>query len=112
VVWRSLSVDLVPAGLGPTRAGVNPGEVFPESPVQPVSSPIEVLVNGKSGEVLYAGGYPNTVDNYQVNFRLPADTTPGMATIQLSAAWTVGREVKIPVQWWRLAEAIGQADHQ
>jgi hypothetical protein len=91
-------LTLFASGLGPTRPGVDPGQVFTASPVQIASSPIDVLVNGKAGDVLYAGGYPNTVDSYQVNFRLPGDTAPGMAAIQLSAAWIAGTEVKIPVQ--------------
>ena len=57
-----------------------------------------MLVNGKAGEVLYAGGYPNTMDNFQVNFRMPGDVATGLASVQLSAAWVVGAEVKIPVQ--------------
>ncbi len=91
-------LTLYASGLGPTRPGVEPGQVFTASPAQVVSSPIDVLVNGKAGEVLYAGGYPNTVDSYQVNFRIPGDTAPGMAAIQLNAAWIAGAEVRIPVQ--------------
>ncbi|HEV3201931.1 MAG TPA: hypothetical protein VGZ73_28735 [Bryobacteraceae bacterium] len=91
-------LTLFAARLGPTRPGVDPGQVFTASPVQVVNSPIDVLVNGKAGDVLYAGGYPNSVDNYQVNFRIPGDTAPGMAAIQLSAAWIAGTEVRIPVQ--------------
>jgi hypothetical protein len=91
-------LTLFASGLGPTRPGVDPGQVFTASPVQVASSPIDVLVNGKAGEVLYAGGYPNTVDSYQVNFRIPGDTAPGTTAIQLSAAWIVGAEVRIPVQ--------------
>jgi hypothetical protein len=91
-------LTLFASGLGPTRPGVDPGQVFTASPVQVASSPIDVLVNGKAGEVLYAGGYPNTVDSYQVNFRMPADTAPGIAAIQLSAAWIAGTDAKIPVQ--------------
>jgi hypothetical protein len=91
-------LTLFASGLGPTRPGVDPGQVFTASPVQVASSPIDVLVNGKAGDVLYAGGYPNTVDSYQVNFRVPADTAPGLAAIQLSAAWITGAEIKIPIQ--------------
>jgi uncharacterized protein (TIGR03437 family) len=91
-------LTLLASGLGPTRPGVDPGQVFTASPAQIVSSPIDILVNGKPGDVLYAGGYPATVDNYQVNFRIPSDTTPGMTAIQLIAAWTSGAEVRIPVQ--------------
>jgi hypothetical protein len=91
-------LTLLASGLGPTRPGVDPGQVFTTSPLQVASSPISVLVNGKAGDALYAGGYPNTVDTYQVNFRIPDDTAPGMAAIQLSAAWIAGSEVRIPIQ--------------
>jgi len=70
------------------RAGIRPS----------LSSPIDVLINGKSSEVLYSGGYPNTMDNFQVNFRLPSDVISGLASVQISAAWVVGGEVKLPVQ--------------
>lgn len=91
-------LTLFASGLGPTLPGVEPGQAFTASPIQTVSSPIGVLVNGKAGEVLYSGGYPNTVDNYQVNFRMPDGVTSGFASVQLSAAWVVGAEVKISVQ--------------
>lgn len=91
-------LTLFASGLGPTRPGVDPGQVFTANPAQIASSPVDVLVNGKAGDVLYAGGYPNTVDNYQVNFRIPDNTTPGKAAIQLSAAWIAGTEVRIYVQ--------------
>jgi len=91
-------LTLLASGLGPTRPGVEPGQVFTASPAQVASSPIEVLVNGNAGDVLYAGGYPNTLNDYQVNFRIPTDTAPGMAAIQLRAAWIAGTEVRIPIQ--------------
>lgn len=91
-------LTLFASGLGPTLPGVEPGQAFTASPLQTVSSPIDVLVNGKAGEVLYSGGYPNTVDNYQVNFRMPDGVASGLASVQLSAAWVVGAEVKISVQ--------------
>jgi uncharacterized protein (TIGR03437 family) len=91
-------LTLLASGLGPTRPGVDPGQAFTVSPAQIVSAPIDVLVNGKAGEVLYSGGYPNTVDNYQVNFRMPDGVASGLATVQLSAAWVIGAEVRISVQ--------------
>jgi len=91
-------LTLFATGLGPTRPGVDPGQVFTASPAQLARLPIDVLVNGKASEVLYAGGYPNTVDGYQVNFRIPDDTVPGMTAIQLSAAWIAGTEARIPIQ--------------
>jgi hypothetical protein len=37
--------------------------------------------------VIAAVGYPGSVDEYPVNFRIPADAGHGMARLQLSAAW-------------------------
>ncbi len=91
-------LTLYALGLGPTRPGVDPGQAFTTSPSQVANSPIQVLVNGEAGDLLYAGGYPNTVNGYQVNFRIPTDTVPGMTAIQLTAAWVAGAQVTIPVQ--------------
>jgi hypothetical protein len=91
-------LTLIASGLGPTRPGVDPGQVFTANPAQIVSSPIDVLINGKNSEVLYSGGYPNTADTFQVNFRVPSDVLSGLASVQISAAWVVGGEVKLPVQ--------------
>jgi hypothetical protein len=85
-------------GLGPTILGVDPGQPFPGSPLQAVSSPVGVTVNGKPAEVLAAVGFPGTVDGYQVNFRVPSDASKGSATIQLSAAWISGPSVSMPIQ--------------
>jgi uncharacterized protein (TIGR03437 family) len=85
-------------GLGPTKPGVDPGKPFPPSPVAVVNSPVEVTVNGKSAEVLAAAGYPGAVDGYQVNFRVPSDTAPGTATIQVTTAWIAGPAVQIAIR--------------
>ena len=89
---------LFATGLGPTRTVLDPGQPFPSSPLAVVNSPIDVMVNGKSAEVLGAVGYPGAVDTYQVNFRLPSDIPRGAATIQISAAWIPGAPVSVPVQ--------------
>ena len=85
-------------GLGPTRPGVDPGEPFPADALQEVNSPVEVTVNGNPAEVINKIGWPKLVDIYRVDFRVPAETTPGAAAIQLSAAWIAGPSVSIPVQ--------------
>jgi uncharacterized protein (TIGR03437 family) len=59
---------------------------------------VEVRVDGMPAEVIGAVGYPGSLDGYQVNFRIPGDATPGLATIQLIAAWIPGAEVRIAVQ--------------
>jgi uncharacterized protein (TIGR03437 family) len=84
-------------GLGPAK-GVEIGQPFPASPPAPVIAPVDVTVNGISAFVLYAGGYPGAVDGYQVNFTLPSGVAPGMASLQLAAAWIPGAEVKLPIQ--------------
>jgi uncharacterized protein (TIGR03437 family) len=91
-------LSIFATGLGPTNPGVDPGQPSPASPLQGVSSPIAVTVNGKSGEVLAAVGFPGTVDGYQVNFRVPPDTTKGSASIYLTAAWIPGPSASFPVQ--------------
>ncbi|MDQ6759870.1 MAG: PEP-CTERM sorting domain-containing protein [Acidobacteriota bacterium] len=85
-------------GLGPTRPSVSPGQPFPSSPLLPVDSLVEVRVNGRSAIVFGAFGFPGAVDGYQVNFRLPPDTTKGTAAIELSAGGVAGMPVNIMVQ--------------
>jgi len=91
-------LSLFATGLGPTHTVLDPGQPFPSSPLAVVNSPVDVMVNGKSAEVLGAVGYPGAVDTYQVNFRLPSNIPRGAATIQISAAWIPGAPVSIPVQ--------------
>ena len=91
-------LSLFATGLGPTVPAVDPGQPFPSVPVAAVNSPIDLKVNGKSAEVLGAVGFPGSADGYQVNFRLPADTAKGAATIQVSAAWIAGTPVSIAVR--------------
>jgi uncharacterized protein (TIGR03437 family) len=91
-------LSLFATGLGPTRPGVGPGQPFTADPIQNVNSPLDVTVNGKPAEVLYAGGYPEAVDRYQVNFRVPAGTAAGLASVRLTSAWIAGPDVKIAIQ--------------
>jgi len=91
-------LTLFATGLGPTRPGVEPGQPFPAAPPQVANSPIDVTVNGSPADVLYAGGFPGSTDGYQVNFRLPSQLSPGLASLSVSAAWIAGPEVKIAVQ--------------
>jgi hypothetical protein len=91
-------LSLFVTGLGPTIPGVDPGQSFTAQPLQIANSPIDVTVNGAAAEVLYAGGYPGSVDSYQVNFRVPPGAPAGMASLQISAAWIAGPPVLLSVQ--------------
>lgn len=91
-------ISLFASGMGPTRPGVDPGQPFPASPLQPVNSPVGVTVNGKAAEVIYAGGYPGAIDRYQVNFRVPDDMAPGVATLRLTSGFIPGSDVTIPIR--------------
>lgn len=86
------------SGLGPTRPGVDPGQPFPANKVQEVNSPVELLVNGRTAEVVNKIGWPGLVDTYRVDFRMPGGSPAGTATVQLSAAWIMGVPAQIPVQ--------------
>lgn len=90
-------LSLFATGLGPTVPGVDPGQPFPATPPT-VNSPVQVMVNGVSAEVLGAVGLPGAVDGYQVNFRLPPETPRGLASVQVTAAWIAGTAVSITVQ--------------
>jgi len=87
-------LTLFASGLGPTRPAPEPGQPFAADPLPVVNSPVEMIVNGASGQVLYAGA----VDRYQVNFRVPAGISSGMASLHLSSAWIAGGNVTIPIQ--------------
>jgi uncharacterized protein (TIGR03437 family) len=90
-------LSLFATGLGPVRGGTM-GQPFPSNPPSAVNSPVQVVVNGSPAEVIGAVGYPGSMDEYQVNFRVPADTAKGTAAVQVSAAWINGTPVSITVQ--------------
>ena len=90
-------LSLFATGLGPVR-GIVTGQPFPSNPVAAVNSPVQVMVNGEPGQVTAAVGYPGALDGYQVNFRVPPDTTKGTASIQVTAAWVSSSPVNIAVQ--------------
>ena len=92
------SLILTITGLGPTRPGLTPGRPFPDTPTQEVNSPLEVTVNGKPADVMNKFGWPGTTDTYRVDIRVPDGTASGTATLQITAAFIAGREMKIPVQ--------------
>lgn len=88
----------VATGLGPTLPGKHPTALFPADILQEVASPVQVLVNGTPVNAFHQFGLPGTAGMYRVDFRIPEDSAPGMATIQLVVAWIPGAAIQIPVQ--------------
>lgn len=91
-------LTLYATGLGPTTPAIGVGQPFPSGTMSLANAPVQVLVNGKTSDVLYAGGYPGAVNSYQVNFRLPASLAPGNASLRLTTAWIPGQEITIAVK--------------
>jgi len=85
-------------GLGAVRGQPTLGDLFPTNPIVEVASPVEVKVNGREAEVVNKSGWPGTSDRYRVDFRIPEGIAPGMAAVQLTAAWIPGQAVDIPVR--------------
>jgi len=87
-------------GLGPTRPNLRPAGLlrFGSSPCEEVNSPVEVTVNGQEAEVLNKIGWPGETDIYRVDFRMPAGTSSGTASVQIAAAWIPGSAVAVPVR--------------
>lgn len=88
-------------GLGPTKPVVDAGKpfsAFKEGSLHVVTSPVEVAVNGQTAEVLNNFGWPETTGVYRVDFRIPQGIAAGLASLQVTAAWIPGSEVKIPVR--------------
>ncbi|HYR91797.1 MAG TPA: hypothetical protein VE422_47570 [Terriglobia bacterium] len=86
------------SGLGPTRPALETGQLFTTDPFSVVNSPLEIIVNGTSAEVLFASGLPGTADRYQVSFRMPDNISGPVASIHLISAWIAGSEFKIAAQ--------------
>jgi hypothetical protein len=63
--------------------------------VQPVNSPVDVIVGGHSAVVATAQGWPGLADTYQLVFTMPDVGASGNTTIQLVTAWVAGGTVKV-----------------
>lgn len=85
-------------GLGPTRPSLNPGTLFPQTPLAEINSPVEATLNGNPADVVNKVGWPGTPDAYRLDIRVPEGTAPGMAALKVTAAFIEGREVSIPIQ--------------
>ncbi len=66
---------------GPVEPALTAGTVSGDGrglgPLRRMASPAEVMINGRKGEVLFAGMSPGSVGLYQINFRAPYDEVEG-----------------------------------
>ena len=84
--------------LGATLPPVPDDEPFPRTPLLPVASAISVRVNGSPAEVTLQIGWPEMVDTYRLEFRVPQGTSPGRARVEITAGDAIGPAVSIPLQ--------------
>lgn len=84
------TLTVVASGLGPTSPSVSPGQAFPASPQLRVNAPVAVLVNGRPAQVSTVIGLPGAVNRYLLYFQVPAGTTRGLTSVQLTSAWLGG----------------------
>jgi hypothetical protein len=89
---------LATANLGPVRPNVEFGQPFPSDPPAVAISPVEVVMGGKDAEVVNQEGRPGSTNRFRLDFRVPEGVPPGMAQVQVRAAFINGTTVLVPVQ--------------
>lgn len=86
-------------GLGPVNQFVTAGNQAPSSPLAVTLSTVEVLIGGKSAQVLFSGLTPGFAGLYQVNAILPADSPTGNAVpLSLRVDGRLSNSVEIAVE--------------
>jgi hypothetical protein len=84
--------------LGPTAPPVPEGKPFPPGTLLPVSSPVEVRVDGRLTEVLDKVGWPEKVGTYRLDFVVPKPVKPGKSYVAITANRVAGPPVPILVR--------------
>jgi uncharacterized protein (TIGR03437 family) len=74
---------------GPVEPALTAGTVSGDGrglgPLRRMTNPVDVTINGRRGEVLFAGMSPGSVGLYQINFRAPYDEVEGDLRIQVQS---------------------------
>jgi hypothetical protein len=86
------------ADLGDTEPLAPHDKAFPQSPLLNVASPVQVSVDGKPAEVLLKVGWPQMVNRYRVDFRIPKEVRPGAPAVAVTCCGTTGPSIPIPVE--------------
>lgn len=82
--------------LGATVPPQPPGQPFPDSPLLQVASPISITVDGRPADVVVKIGWPQAVNRYRVDFRMPQNIRPGNADVQVTCGGLTGPVTEIP----------------
>ena len=83
--------------LGNTKPPVPRGQAFPKTPLLDVAGAVEVRVAGEAAEVVLKIGWPEQVNRYRVDFRVPVKARRGEAAVVISVGGVAGPEIGIPV---------------
>jgi hypothetical protein len=86
------------SGLGATVPDVGAGQPFPAEPLLSVGRRVGVKLNGLHTPTINAFGWPQTINTYRVDFRIPDAVKPGLATLELSVQGVLAPAVQFPVR--------------
>jgi uncharacterized protein (TIGR03437 family) len=90
-------VSLFITGGGPLSPAVQTGAPAPLGVVPVMTLPVVVGVDNKGSEVLFKGYAPGFIGLYQINFRIPADATCGLASLNVRVGNVVSPQSKTAV---------------
>jgi uncharacterized protein (TIGR03437 family) len=99
-------VSIYATGLGPVSTEVPGGAAAPLHSLDKVKAPVEVIIDGQSSEVSFAGLAPGFTGLYQVNARVPVAAAAGDAiSVQIAVHLPDGSLAKSNVVSMAVASA-------
>ncbi len=94
---RSELIISMAADLGDTNPPVALGQPFPRDLLD-VAAPVEVEIDGKPADVLRKIGWPETVNQYRVDFRIPPTAARGKRPLTIACRGVTGPPVDINIE--------------
>lgn len=86
------------ADLGDTKPPVPHDRPFPARALLEVVSRVDVRVGGQPAEVLLKIGWPEQVNRYRVDFRIPGNVRPGTPAVEITCRAATGPPTPIAVE--------------
>jgi hypothetical protein len=84
--------------LGDTTPPTPLNQPFSQSPLVDVAGPVTIRLGGKVARLILKVGWPERINIYRVDFRVPKDVGHGEAAVQVTAGGVTGPEVPIAVE--------------